>query len=160
MVQFSFDNVKIKGISSVVPKKEFCLLDDESLYNGDQKKINRVVKSSGFLKRRVNEKDVMTSDLCLKAAEDLLSNLAVDRSEIDALLFVSYTPDYLNRPVCYWTSSDSSIIAIDRYTGEFIVKDIGTAIITVTTSDFLLTDQCLFRTELYKTSSLLFEVMV
>lgn len=101
MVKYAFQNVKIKGISSVIPKRELCLLDDPLLYNGDQKRINRVVKSSGFLKRRVTEERVMTSDLCLKAAEDLLSNLAVNRSEIDALLFVSYTPDYLMPATSY-----------------------------------------------------------
>ncbi len=101
MVKFAFDNIKISGISSVVPSKELCLLDDKNLYNGDEKRINRVVKSSGFLKRRITEPNVMTSDLCLQAAEDLIKNLKIQKREIDALLFLSYTPDYLMPATSY-----------------------------------------------------------
>lgn len=96
-----FKNVKISGISTVVPSKELCLLDDKELYGGNEKKINRVVKSSGFLNRRVSERDVMTSDMCLQAASDLIDNLKVDKSEIDAILFLSYTPDYLMPATSY-----------------------------------------------------------
>lgn len=96
-----FKNVKISGISTVVPSKELCLLDDKELYGGNEKKINRVVKSSGFLNRRVSEPDVMTSDMCLQAANDLIDNLKVDKSEIDAILFLSYTPDYLMPATSY-----------------------------------------------------------
>lgn len=101
MVKFAFDNVQIKGISSVVPEKEFSLLDDKNLYNGDERRIKRVINSSGFLKRRIADKGVTTSDLCFQASKKLLSNLGVDKSEIDALLFVSYTPDYLMPATSY-----------------------------------------------------------
>ena len=101
MVKFAFDNVKISGISSVIPSKELCLLDDKNLYNGDEKRINRVIKSSGFLKRRVTESDIMTSDLCLQAANDLIIDLKIKKEEIDALLFLSYTPDYLMPATSY-----------------------------------------------------------
>lgn len=101
MVKFVFDNVKISGISSVVPSKELCLLEDKNLYNGDEKRINRVIKSSGFLKRRVTEQDIMTSDLCLQAAEDLIKNLKIQKEDIGALLFLSYTPDYIMPATSY-----------------------------------------------------------
>lgn len=101
MVKFVFNNVKISGISSVVPSKELCLLEDKNLYNGDEKRINRVIKSSGFLKRRVTEQDIMTSDLCLQAAEDLIKNLKIQKEDIDALLFLSYTPDYIMPATSY-----------------------------------------------------------
>lgn len=90
-----FENVAVKGIVSVIPQKELSLLDDEQLYNGDQRRIDRVIKSSGFLKRRVCDEDVTTSDLCCYAAEKLLERMDYNRLDIDALLFVSYTPDYL-----------------------------------------------------------------
>lgn len=96
-----FKNVKIAGISTVVPQKECCLLDDKELYGGNEKKINRVVKSSGFLNRRIADIDVMTSDMCLQAAKDLITNLKVDKSTIDAILFLSYTPDYLMPATSY-----------------------------------------------------------
>ena len=101
MPKSSFKNVKISGISTVVPSKTLCLLDDKELYGGNEKKINRVVKSSGFLNRRVSEVDVMTSDMCLQAANDLINNLKVNKSTIDAILFLSYTPDYLMPATSY-----------------------------------------------------------
>lgn len=101
MAKSFFKNVKISGISACVPPKELSLLNETNLYNGDKKKINRVINSSGFLNRRVTEKDVMTSDLCFEAAEDLIKNLKVDRKEIDGLLFLSYTPDYLMPATSY-----------------------------------------------------------
>lgn len=101
MVAFAFNNVSIKGISTVVPEKELILTDDKSIYDGNEKKINRVVESSGFLKRRVTDEKVMTSDLCFFAAEDLIKNLNVKKEEIDALLFISYTPDFLMPATSY-----------------------------------------------------------
>lgn len=101
MVKFVFDNVRISGISAVVPKTEYSLLDDESLYNGDLKRINRVIKSSGFLKRRIADVETMTSDLCLQAANDLIKNLKIKKEDIDALLFLSYTPDYIMPATSY-----------------------------------------------------------
>ena len=96
-----FEHVKITGISTVVPKKSLCLVDEKDLYNGDQKRIDRVIKSSGFLKRRVSDASVTTSDLCFEAAENLLQNLMIDRNSIDGLIFLSYTPDYLMPATSY-----------------------------------------------------------
>ncbi|MCQ2241392.1 ketoacyl-ACP synthase III [Treponema sp.] len=94
-------NARIVGVSCVIPKKSKSLYDEPNLYEGNQKKIKRVIESSGFLNRRVADANVTTSDLCFKAAEDLLSNLQINKSEIDALLFISYTPDYLMPATSY-----------------------------------------------------------
>ena len=101
MVKFAFDNVKITAISSVIPKKELSLLENKNLYNGDERKIKRIIESSGFLKRRITDKNTSTADLCIKAAEDLIKNKHINTSDIDALLFLSYTPDYLMPATSY-----------------------------------------------------------
>lgn len=72
MVKSIIKNTIIKGISVVVPSKELSLLDDKNLYNGNEQKIKCVVESSGFLKQRISEPSVMTSDLCFQDAEDLI----------------------------------------------------------------------------------------
>ena len=100
MVKYAFNNAKIKGLSTVVPNKEKCLLDESNLYDGNQKKINRVINSSGFFKRRITETET-TSDLCLQAAKDLIENIEINKEDIDALLFLSYTPDYLMPATSY-----------------------------------------------------------
>ncbi|MCR5260451.1 MAG: ketoacyl-ACP synthase III [Candidatus Gastranaerophilales bacterium] len=101
MVKCLIHNAKIKGISSVVPKTELSLLDMPDLYNGNQKKIKRVIESSGFLKRRVTDKETTTADLCETAAKDLIKNLNIDVSTIDGIIFSSYTPDYLMPATSY-----------------------------------------------------------
>lgn len=100
MVKFAFRNSKISGISTVIPNNERCLLNEPNLYGGNKEKINRVINSSGFLKRRITGKET-TSDLCLQAANDLIKNLNLNINEIDALLFISYTPDYLMPATSY-----------------------------------------------------------
>ena len=98
---FRFKNVRIRGISAVVPEREANLLEDPLLYGGDQRRIDRVVKSSGFLKRRVADRDTTASDLCFAATENLLDSLNVERTQIDALLFISSTPDYFMPATSY-----------------------------------------------------------
>lgn len=101
MVKCIIKNVKIKAISSVVPKEEISLLDMPNLYNGDERKIKRVIESSGFLKRRVADKSTTTSDLCEFAAKKLIEQLNIDVSSIDGLIFSSYTPDYIMPATSY-----------------------------------------------------------
>ena len=94
-------NSRIVGVSCVVPKKLLCLYDEPELYDGNQKKIKRVVESSGFLNRRVADYDVTTSDLCCKAVLDLFANTKTKAGDIDALIFVSYTGDYIMPATSY-----------------------------------------------------------
>lgn len=94
MTQSVFHHVKISGISAVVPEKEICLSDEAQYYDNDLKKIERTRKMVGFWKRRVVEDGVTASDLCVQAAKRLLADMAVDKNEIDALVFVVQNPDY------------------------------------------------------------------
>lgn len=101
MVKACFHNTRIKGISVAVPAMEKILTDDKELYSGDQRRIKRVIESSGFLKRRVADEETTTADLCFQAAERLLENTHTDKAEIDALVFSSYTPDFLMPATSY-----------------------------------------------------------
>lgn len=101
MAKFKLYNTVIKGISSVVPPEELSILDNPNLYDGNQKKIKRVIESSGFLNRRVADDNTTTSDLCEYAAKDLLKNLKINPKTIDGLLFISYTPDYIMPATSY-----------------------------------------------------------
>ena len=87
-------NSKVSAIVTVVPNKELCLEDDKSLYGGNKKQLQRVIKSSGFFKRRICDKTTTTADLCQKAAEILFSDYYDEREDIKAIIFISQTPDY------------------------------------------------------------------
>lgn len=101
MVKTLLNNVRLTGVSVVVPGKELSLTDDPDLYGGDQRRIQRVINSSGFLKRRIADPDVTTADLCEQAAQRLIREMEIDRESIDALVFISYTPDYLMPATSY-----------------------------------------------------------
>jgi len=94
MLNSKINNVKISAISTVVPKRELCLLDDKTLYDGNEKQLEKVMLYSGFNKRRVADKNATTSDLCFEAAQIMFSQNNIKPDSIDALIFVTQTPDY------------------------------------------------------------------
>lgn len=90
----SFKHVAITALSVVVPEKEINIYDEAEYYGNSVKKIDRMRKMVGFYKHRVIDEDVTASDLAVAAAENLFSLKNIDRSTVDALLFVVQQPDY------------------------------------------------------------------
>jgi len=86
-------NVKISGISSCVPKN----IVHVSEYHWVKKKLReKIIETTGIIEKRHVDKGTTTSDLCLIAAEKLISELNWDKNEISILIFVSVTPDYIS----------------------------------------------------------------
>ncbi|MEN8194585.1 MAG: ketoacyl-ACP synthase III, partial [Bacteroidota bacterium] len=56
--------------------------------------VKEVVDKIGIYERRFTDKNTTSSDLSFAAADKLLNDLEIDRSEIEMLIFVSQTPDY------------------------------------------------------------------
>lgn len=84
-------NVRIAGIAAGVPKNVVSNVGDavqSKDYNAED-----FVATTGVKERRVGE--LTTSDLCYEAAERLISDLKWDKSEIEAIVFVSQTADYI-----------------------------------------------------------------
>lgn len=92
MAFLSFENVKIKGITAVVPKniKKTAELPfftpEEGKYVEEQTQIKEA---------RIVSEGTCASDLCLKAAERLIEELGWEKSEIDALFFIGQARDYI-----------------------------------------------------------------
>ena len=55
---------------------------------------NIKAKKNIGLNRHVTGEQINLLDLCLYAAEDLMKGLKLDKNEIDALIFVTQTPDH------------------------------------------------------------------
>jgi 3-oxoacyl-[acyl-carrier-protein] synthase-3 len=89
---FKFNKVEIKGISAVVPKRIVNNYEFTNLF--DAKEIENTIKTTGVVSRRFVEKGVCSSDLCYQAAENLISEMNIDKNSIDVLIFLSQTPDY------------------------------------------------------------------
>lgn len=95
MLTSCIKGLKISGISTVVPKQSRNLLDDPELYGGNEKKIHRIISSSGFYKRRIVDPETTALDLCEQATHILLDGMQIKKETLDAVVFVTYTPDYV-----------------------------------------------------------------
>lgn len=91
MAFLEFKNVRIAGISAGVPKAKFCNLDMKNLSN--EYDAATFVKTTGVKERRIDDR-FTTSDLCVSAAQQLITDLGWEKQDIEALIFVSQTTDY------------------------------------------------------------------
>ena len=89
----SYKNIGITALAACVPNK----IIDNYHYDLDlwpEEEIKRVVDKVGIYERRFADEKTCASDLCLAAAEKLISDNCIDRNDIDLLVFLSQTPDY------------------------------------------------------------------
>ena len=89
MAFLKIKNVRIAGISAGVPKNVEKPVSRNPAYTDEDFR-----KSVGVEETRYSL-DFTTSDLCFYAAEKLIADLQWDKSEIDAIIFVSQTPDFI-----------------------------------------------------------------
>lgn len=89
MAFLDIKNVAVKGIAACVPCALDCISD---IYKWGE---NSFAESTGIKARRRSSSAVTASDLCFHAAEKLIEELGWEKSEIEALVFVTQTPDYI-----------------------------------------------------------------
>lgn len=91
MAFLKINNVKISGISACCPK---YIEDNAEIYKkwGNYESF---FSTTGIAKRRVAPENICASDLCITAAEKLILELGWEKNSIDAVVFVTQTPDYI-----------------------------------------------------------------
>lgn len=92
MAAGSFQNVRIAGLASAVPGKPRDIAEDSPF---EAAEIAKTAASTGVLRRHLASGAQCSSDLCCAAAEQLLTDTGCDRRSIEALIFVTQTPDYV-----------------------------------------------------------------
>lgn len=90
MAFINIKNVRIAGMSIGIPSKTVVNDTVRSMEYDAQ----AFVEKTGVKQRRLTH-TLTTSDLCYDAAEKLITDLGWDKKEIEVLIFVSQTPDYL-----------------------------------------------------------------
>ena len=85
-------NIAIKGIAACVPKQVESNLDYDRLTEKERAKL---IKTTGVEFRRIANQNTTASDLSFEAARKLISDLNWEANEIDVLINVTQTPDYL-----------------------------------------------------------------
>lgn len=93
MATTSVANVRIAGIVSAIPEKVLDASELEQKFGAED--TRKIIDNIGVQERHVVEGNMCASDLCLGAAEALLQRLDWPRESIDAVVFVSQTPDYV-----------------------------------------------------------------
>ena len=92
MAVIKYKGVGITALSACVPRN---ISDNSELgYLIPESEIQKTVNSIGIHQKRFVDEDVTASDLCFKAAEQLLADNNIDKNSIDMLLFMSQLPDY------------------------------------------------------------------
>ena len=94
MAVCAFNDVRICGVKTVVP--EHCInIDDELQYfDNNPKKLARQKKMNGYGRRYIADDRTTVTDMACSAANMLLEEMGVARSEIDLLVFVNQKPDF------------------------------------------------------------------
>jgi len=92
MAKSVFAGVRVSGVAGAVPKAVVNNLTDHHFCPPeDRKKIVALTRVESYRKA---PPEMCSSDLCLAAAEKLLSGLGRGADEIDAIVFATMTPDY------------------------------------------------------------------
>ncbi|MBL7801569.1 MAG: ketoacyl-ACP synthase III [Chitinophagales bacterium] len=92
MPLFSVSNIQIKSVAACVPSQTE---DNQSFELLNETERNLFIKTIGIRYRRIVESGITAADLCTKAANAILTNNNLNREDIQVLIFVSQTPDYL-----------------------------------------------------------------
>lgn len=92
MALLRYDGVGITALAAAVPRTVIDNYRYTQYFPEEQ--VREVVDKVGIYERRFADAATCSSDLCCAAAEKLIADNRIDRSEIDLLVFVSQTPDY------------------------------------------------------------------
>ena len=92
MAILKFDNIGIRAISACVPKTVVSNRDLGYLIPDEE--IEKTINNIGIEERRIADAGCCTSDLCFKAAQQLMKDYDLEPESIGALLFVSQTSDF------------------------------------------------------------------
>ena len=93
MAFLEFRNVRIAGLAAGVPENVGSNLDNKDNISSEYSP-EAFVESTGVLERHISD-NLTTSDLGYAAAEKLIAELGWEKQDIEALVFVSQTADYI-----------------------------------------------------------------
>lgn len=94
MANFKFSNVNIKGVYTSISNNFKTVLDIGIEAGLSKDEIFKFQTATGVNKVHFNL-NLTTSDYCIKAAEELMNDLSWKPEDIDAIIFLTQTPDYI-----------------------------------------------------------------
>lgn len=97
-MDFSFKNKRVSGILTILPKKAVKFEDEMANYSFSPAKCMKLKLAMGYNEHRIAEPGQCSSDFCKFGLQYLFDNNLLCKDDIDALLFVSQSPDYYMPP--------------------------------------------------------------
>ena len=94
-MNLNFQGKRITGLLTVVPKHERSFIEDMKEFSFPESRSRKLMQVMGYDKHRLVCPGVCVSDLAVFGLEHLFSQNLLRRGEIDALVVVTQTPDYL-----------------------------------------------------------------
>jgi 3-oxoacyl-[acyl-carrier-protein] synthase III len=101
-----FENIAISAIVTTVGDRCVHLEDEKEKFGFDDESLRRLQTSIGLQTRYIVSDGITTTDLCVQSANRIFVHKIAERDEIDALLFVTQSPDF--------KAPSSAIIMQDR----------------------------------------------
>lgn len=92
MAYFNFNNIRITGVASAVPKQKIKASQYYDKFGHDN--VDKFVKMTGVKEVRKTLLHQTASDLGYAAAEELIAQKKVDRKDIKVLIFAAHSTDY------------------------------------------------------------------
>ena len=86
-------NIQIKAIASWLPCNNLEMTSLSCEYG--EKEVLSIMKATGVERVRIADDGMTSSDMCYEAAQHLIEQEGIDKSEIDGLVFVSQTTDWI-----------------------------------------------------------------
>lgn len=93
-----FKNKKITGILSILPENEVSFEDEMHNYDFSPKQSLRLKSVLGFGKHRIVKGPACVSDLAIEGFTYLFNNNLIQREDIDAIILLTNTPDFIFPP--------------------------------------------------------------
>ncbi len=87
-----FDNIEIKGISTVVPS----IVEDNTIYAPvmGERRNKKQIKLTGVYKRHISASNQTSGDLCYGATKYLMDNLKWNLNEVKVMIFITQGPSF------------------------------------------------------------------
>lgn len=99
-MDFYFEHKRISGILTVLPKRVVTFEEEIANYNFSPARTMKLKVAMGYKEHRVAAEGQCSSDFCVYGLQYLFDNNLLRKEDIDALIFVSQTPDYFMPPTC------------------------------------------------------------
>ena len=97
-MNFTFQSKRISGILTVLPERELSFIEEMKNYDLTETRSRKLMEIMGYNKRRAVEAGVCLSDLAVFGLNTLFTRGHLRPGDIDALLVVTHSPDYILPP--------------------------------------------------------------